>query len=73
MSEIPKIFSGDFIDRHLAMLPNAATCEHELIEHTVYEGFDRNAEIRPAYVTVLYLVFTKNENKDGWIFAGYHY
>jgi hypothetical protein len=73
MNEIPKQFEADFIQRHLEMLPDAATCDVDIIEHTVYEGFDRNAEIRPAYVNILYLVFTKNEERNGWVFAGYRY
>lgn len=71
MNENPKVFSQDFIDIHLAKLPNASTCEVDEIEHQIFEGYDRNSEIRPTHLDVIYLVFIKNETKDGWVFAGY--
>ena len=73
MGEIPKQFSEEFIQLHLSNLPDAKTYEFDKIERQVFEGFDRHAEQRPAYVSTLYLVFVKNGNRDGWELAGYHY
>lgn len=72
-NEVPKAFDAELINRHLATLPDASTCEVDQIERSIFEGFDRNSEVRPTYVTVCYLVFTKNETNDGWVFSGYHY
>ncbi len=73
MEEVPKQFAKEFIDLHLANLPDAKTYEEDDIEHQIFEGFDSEAELRPGSLTVLYLVFSKNADKNGWELTGYHY
>lgn len=73
MSEQTKQFSQDFIQRHLDSLPDATSYEDDEIEHQIFEGFDSKAAERPTQLTVLYLVFKKNEAKDGWELSGYRY
>lgn len=72
MGETTKTFTEEFIKMHLDSLPDASTYQEDEIEHQIFEGFDSNASERPAKLTVLYLVFGKNETRDGWVLLGYH-